>query len=128
MFLSRESFAQEKEKENRKERVDQTIASKSLYKLASSTSLLSTGIQFKQAIQSGWHHLCLNGMIVCHVIRQSFQYFPDLLNFGFFFLLSMGAVIGPLLSFSDYFRYAALGKTRSRYLLYKDVNRNPFAF
>jgi len=23
------------------------------------------------------------------------------------------------------FRYAALGKTRSRYLLYKDVNRNP---
>lgn len=89
--FAREKFSlkRKRRKTEKKESIRQ-LRQGSLFKLMSSTSLLSTGIQFKQAIQSGWHHLCLNGMIVIRIASKSFQYYIDFLNFCFFFLLLYG--------------------------------------
>lgn len=70
-----------------------------------------TGTQFKLVMQFGWHRLCLNGkwevydvfcIFLCYIVH-----------------------LRSVLMRCNLFRYAALGKIRTRYLLYKDVNRNP---
>lgn len=81
--------------------------------------LLFIGTQFKLVMCFGWHHLCHNGKWgICHPSYKKLAH----CIFSFVLPPVNSKLVGRILL---HFRYAALGKTRTRYLLYKDVNRNP---
>lgn len=74
--------------------------------------LEQTGTRCRRGTPSGWRRSCPNGRRPCLAHWSS----PSAGS-------AMGPAHNPRLSVIS--RYAALGKQRTRYLLYKDVNRSP---